>query len=229
MQARLGDLPGGRHPAGDGGLRFQPAEVHQGEQRLGAHHHGQVPAELGQRLGVGPGQRAGHRGERVVDQPEPVPGPAGRGGRLGDRGGDHGPDGALVAQHPAQQEVGRVSHPLHRVRAVRDRREGLRGVGPSPFVSLSQQAGQVGEVAVGRGLRDQRLPGHGGHADLDASAGQPPGGVDDCHPGALLLVLPATRCLPRLRSRPGEPGLGSGFTRRDLRVHHSFIIAARHA
>jgi len=175
---------GGADGAGHGLGRGQPAQVGEDEQGLGAHDDGQAPLELGQCLRIGPGQR----GEGVIDEREPVPGPLGRDAGPGHGRRDHGPDRALPGPDPVEQHLGGVADAFDRVLYVRDRRQRLGGIGPHPRIGFQQQRDQVGEVPVGGGLGYQCRPGHRRHGDLRAVAGQVLHGPDDGGAGASLLV-----------------------------------------
>jgi uncharacterized membrane protein len=190
-----GERAGGADGAGHGLGWGQPAQVGEDEQGLGAHDDGQAPLELGQCLGIGPGQR----GEGVIDEREPVPGPLGRDAGPGNGRRDHGPDRALPGPDPVEQHLGGVADPFHRVLYVRDRRQRLGGVGPHPHIGFQQQRDQVREVPVGGGLGHQRGPSHRRHGDLRAVAGQVLHGPDNGGAGAGLLVHAA---------RPRRAGFG---------------------
>ena len=135
-------------------LRAEPALIGEGEQRLGADHHGEVALELGELAGTGIVGRECmlERGKRDLDQPEPDA-RADR-GELGPGDGlrDHGPYRSGIGEHAPEEELARERDPLDRIAGRRDRLERLGRAGPQAVDGLAEQRHQVGEVPVGGGL-----------------------------------------------------------------------------
>jgi len=204
-QGRRGDGPGGPDEAGDRVFGGEPGQVGQGEQGLRADHRGEILLELGQPRRVGVAQRVVERRQGLLDQAEPEARPGGRLLRAADGGRDHAADRGLRAEDAAQQELAREGDPLDRIAAARDRAEGLGRAGPHPVEGLVDQRGQVREVAIGRGLRDERQPRDVGHGHGGARADELAAGLDDRDAGALLLVDPPGVTVGRHRFSPVAP------------------------
>jgi hypothetical protein len=204
-KGRGGDGRGGPDEAGDRVLGGEPDQVGQGEQGLGADHRGEVLLELGEPGRVGVAQRVVERRQGLLDQAEAKARPGGRLLRAGDGGRDHGADGGLRAEHATQQELAGEADPLDRIAGARHRAEGLRRAGPHPVEGLVDQGSQVREVAIGRGLRDERHPRDVGHGHGGARADELAAGLDDRDAGALLLVDPPGVAVGRHRHAPFIP------------------------
>jgi len=180
--------------AGDRFLGVEAVQVGEAEQCFGADDDGEVAPELCHG-GAGGAEGVIQRGEGAVDHAEPKAGAALCLAGPGDGRRDQGADNALTAQDVAQQEFGGGGDPRDRVGRVGGRPERFLHGGQLVGDGFLQEAGEVGKVAVDRGLGDQGSPGNRGYGHLAAGAAQLGHGRDDRVARTELLVGAACHAL----------------------------------